>query len=110
LILKRRQHESRIPDATDRLKYVKELIEHRVPVDAVETITLKWSSASRFRAQVLVHRGEIARKHREMLGFAQRSGLLSADEAKALPPAIDVRLNDQRRNKSTRLPEPVSFR
>jgi hypothetical protein len=93
------------PDATDRLKYLEELLEHWLPVSAVEAITLKWTTAQRLETQVRAHSDTIGRQYREMLRLAQSANLLSADEVKALVPIIDVRVKDLRRNKSTRLPD-----
>jgi hypothetical protein len=93
------------PDAQNRLKYFEELVEHWLPVEAVEEITLKWTTAQRLRTQVASHRDRIGRQYREMLRLAQKANLLSPEEAKGLAPTIEVRLKDLRRNKSTRLPD-----
>ena len=93
------------PDARNRLKYFEELVEHWLPVEAVEEITLKWTTAERLRTQVASHRARIVRQYREMLQLAQKANLLSLEEAKGLAPTIEVRLEDLRRNKSTRLPD-----
>jgi hypothetical protein len=93
------------PTAQDRLKYFEELVEHWLPVEAVEEVTFKWTTAQRLRTDIAKHRETMNRNYREMLGLAQKANLLTAAEAKDLVPLIDVRLNDLRRNKSARLPD-----
>lgn len=93
------------PDAKERLEYLEELLEHWLPVEPVEEITLQWTTSERLRADVARHRERIGRKHGELIALAQKRKRLTAAEAKALVATIDVQVQDLRRNKSTRLPD-----
>jgi hypothetical protein len=93
------------PDAKQRLEYLEELLEHWLPVEPVEKITLQWTTPERLRADVARHRERIGRKYGELIALAQKRKRLTAAEAKALVATIDVQVQDLRRNKSTRLPD-----
>jgi hypothetical protein len=93
------------PDAVDRLTYLEKLLEHWLPVNAVEKITLHWTTAPRLQADVGVRRGQIDQEYRELLRLARSAKRLTADEEKRLVPTIDVRVTDRRRDRLTPLPD-----
>lgn len=94
------------PNDADRIAYLQAMLgpgdETRLQADT--SVPVRWSTSDALVRQVEDSRREIERRYQAMLGVLVRAGRLTRDEAAALPSPIDVRLEDQRKDKSVPLP------
>lgn len=92
------------PTAEDRLALLDELIDHWLPVKAVEPLTVRWTTPQDYRGRVAAARQQLARDAASLIDIAKQEGRITADEAAGLRIPIDVRVRDERGRKQHPLP------
>ena len=92
------------PTAEDRVALLDELIDHWLPVKAVEPLTVRWTTPQDYRRRIATARQQLARDAASLIDIAKREGRLTPDEAGGLRIAIDVRVRDNRALKRVPLP------
>jgi hypothetical protein len=92
------------PTADDRLALLKELLDHRLPVEAVRTLEVRWTNERQYLRDVSAAWARLARDVDKLVQLALDEGHLTADDARHILPAIDVRVRDARGRKRHPLP------
>jgi hypothetical protein len=92
------------PTAEDRLALLEELIDHWLPVKAVEPLTIRWTTPQDYRRRIAAARDRLARDAASLIDIAKEEGRLTQDEAGGVQVAIDVRVRDERGRKHHPLP------
>jgi hypothetical protein len=92
------------PTAEDRLALLDALMDHWLPVKAVEPLTIRWTTPQAYRRRVVAARAELARDAASLIDIAKQEGRLTPREAGSLRIAIDVRVRDERSLKRAPLP------
>lgn len=95
------------PSDRDRVKYLNALLTPRIepgPLHETTFATVQWSTADRYREEVLQHRRALVDEYRDVISRLVSAGQLTEDEGKASAPAITITVADGRKNTSEPLP------
>ena len=97
--------------AEDQLAYLSAILRRTGSAPALQartSVEVQWETASKLLARVAMERKKIADEYNQTLNLLIDSGRLTADEARVLPLALNVTVEDLRSNRRQPLPDVTS--
>ena len=100
------------PTAADRLAYLEAILQrsgyYGSTMQARTSTEIEWRTASTLVARIAIERKKIEDAYERTLNQLIHAGLMTADEARALPLTLNVTVNDSRSDRRQRLPDVTS--